>query len=227
MNYSRKKIKQNAKVARKLYGMQVVGIFLLSMLVSSIGGGVIGGIIGIPGSLIPILNILIPFAVMFWSQPIMVGMMSYTLKKSRHEEVNAKEIFAFFKGRKWLNITITMMMTCLFTVLWSLLFIIPGIIKVFSYAMVPYILAENPDMKWKDVINASKQMMKGNKWHLFVLYLSFIGWYILGSFTFGILTLFFVMPYMSLAVAVFYTYVSTGTIVDYTLTASPTVETMQ
>ena len=72
-------------------------------------------------------------------------------------------------------------LTALFTLLWSLLLIIPGIIKAFSYAMTPYILAENPGMRAKDAITESRRIMNGNKWRLFCLGFSFIGWDLLCS----------------------------------------------
>lgn len=87
--------------------------------------------------------------------------------------------------------------------LWSLLFIIPGIIAGYSYAMTPYILYENPDMTASDAIRASKELMRGNKWRLFCLQFSFIGWIILAAFTFGIGGL-FLNPYMEAAGAAFY-----------------------
>lgn len=83
----------------------------------------------------------------------------------------------------------------LFTFLWSLLFIVPGIIKSISYSMSMYILAENKGMNALDCINASKQMTNGHKANLFVLGLSFIGWILLGSITFG-LAYIWVGPYM-------------------------------
>ena len=83
----------------------------------------------------------------------------------------------------------------LFLCLWSLLFIIPGIIKIYSYRMVPYILADDPTIGGKDAITLSRQMMNGHKWNTFVLDLSFIGWAILSAFTLGILGIFYVKPY--------------------------------
>lgn len=83
----------------------------------------------------------------------------------------------------------------LFLFLWSLLFIVPGIIKVYSYRMVPYILADDPTISGKDAITLSRQMMDGQKWKTFVLDLSFIGWDILSCLTLGILGLFYVNPY--------------------------------
>ena len=83
----------------------------------------------------------------------------------------------------------------LFLFLWGLLFIIPGIIKSYSYRMVPYILAEDPNISGKDAITLSRQMMDGQKWNTFVLDLSFIGWYLLSVLTLGILGIFYVKPY--------------------------------
>ncbi|MBQ2829458.1 MAG: DUF975 family protein [Oscillospiraceae bacterium] len=86
---------------------------------------------------------------------------------------------------------------------WSLLFIIPGIVAGYSYAMTPYILAENPEMEPKDAIRASKEMMIGNRWRLFCLEISFIGWSLLASLTFGI-GYFVLTPYQQAAQAAFY-----------------------
>lgn len=83
----------------------------------------------------------------------------------------------------------------LFICLWTMLFIIPGIIKAYSYRMVPYILAEDPDISGRDAITLSRQMMDGQKWNTFVLDLSFIGWDLLSALTCGLLGLFYVNPY--------------------------------
>ena len=85
----------------------------------------------------------------------------------------------------------------------ALLFIIPGIIKAFSYAMTPYILEENPELSANDAIDHSRAMMKGHKFDLFWLYLSFIGWFILCILTLGIGFL-WLTPYMETSVAAFY-----------------------
>lgn len=92
----------------------------------------------------------------------------------------------------------------LFAALWSLLLVIPGIIKQFEYLMVSYILADNPDMPAMDALRKSKQMMKGHKWNAFVLSLSFLGWGILSLLTGGILDIFYVRPYMEATYAELY-----------------------
>ena len=91
----------------------------------------------------------------------------------------------------------------LFIILWSFLLIIPGIIKAFSYAMTPYILEENPELSASEAIDRSRAMMKGHKFDLFWLLLSFIGWGILCIFTFGIGFL-WLTPYMQTSIGAFY-----------------------
>ena len=91
----------------------------------------------------------------------------------------------------------------LFIFFWSLLLVIPGIIKAFSYAMTPFILEDYPDMGCNDAIDLSRKMMKGHKLDLFILGLSFIGWFLLSILTLGIGFL-WLMPYMASANAAFY-----------------------
>lgn len=90
-----------------------------------------------------------------------------------------------------------------FTALWSLLLIVPGIIKGYSYMMTMYILADEPELSAKEAMQKSMYLMDGHKMELFVLQLSFIGWMILSSLTFGLL-LVYVIPYMEAATANFY-----------------------
>lgn len=101
--------------------------------------------------------------------------------------------FPFDKNYK--NAVKTAFFKDLFIWLWSLLFVIPGIIKAYEYRLVPYIFAENPDMKYSDILAESSKLMKGNKWKTFVLDLSFIGWELLSLCTCGLLSVFYVDPY--------------------------------
>ena len=96
-----------------------------------------------------------------------------------------------------------MFLMMLFTFLWSLLFIIPGIVKAFSYSMTPFILEEHPELGANEAIDHSRAMMKGHKFDLFWLILSFIGWGFLCLFTFGIGYL-WLIPYMSTSISAFY-----------------------
>lgn len=109
------------------------------------------------------------------------------------EQPGAGDAFCGFDDF-WSAFKVTFLMG-LFTFLWSLLFVIPGIVKSISYSMSMYILAENKGMGALDCINASKQMTNGYKADLFILGLSFIGWILLGSITFGIAYI-WVIPYM-------------------------------
>lgn len=92
----------------------------------------------------------------------------------------------------------------LFTFLWSLLLVIPGIIKSFSYAMTPFILSDCPNVRATDALKLSMRIMRGRKADLFVFYLSYLGWVLLSSLTFGILLVFYVQPYMESASACWY-----------------------
>ena len=98
----------------------------------------------------------------------------------------------------------------LYTFLWSLLFVIPGIIKAYEYRMMPFLIAENPDMTTQEAFDKSKEMMMGNKWDAFVYDLSFLGWFILNALTCGILGLFYVNPYYYAADANLYRAIKMG-----------------
>lgn len=87
--------------------------------------------------------------------------------------------------------------------LWTLLFIVPGIIMSFAYALTPYILEDNPELSAWEASSRSREMMRGHKFELFWLWLSFIGWMILSLLTFGI-GFFWLIPYMQLSFAAFY-----------------------
>lgn len=91
----------------------------------------------------------------------------------------------------------------LFIWLWSLLFIVPGIIAAYRYRLAPYLMAENPNLGIREAVNMSKELMAGNKWRLFCLHLSFIGWGILSALTCGIGDL-WLNPYIYAANAAFY-----------------------
>ena len=110
-------------------------------------------------------------------------------------------LFEYFK--RYRTILPTGLLQLLYIFLWSLLLVIPGIIAAYAYAMVPYIQAENPEMPARQVLAASKNLMRGNKWRLFCLYFSFFGWVLLSILTLGIGML-WVIPYQSAAEAAFY-----------------------
>lgn len=117
----------------------------------------------------------------FVASPIIVGKNRYFME---HRAFNSKfeRLFWSFKSGRYLNIVKTMFFRQLKIFLWSLLFVIPGIIKSYEYRMVPYILAENPQIDCDRAFELSRQMTDGEKWKIFVLDLSFIGWRIIGLF---------------------------------------------
>lgn len=112
-----------------------------------------------------------------------------------------KELFAHF-GEFWGAFKVTFL-AGLFTILWCLLLIVPGIIKAFGYSQAMYILAENPGMGAREALKKSQEMMDGHKMELFVLSLSFLGWMLLSVVTFGI-ALIYVAPYMNATMTNFY-----------------------
>lgn len=110
-----------------------------------------------------------------------------------------------FRSGHYVNIVLTMFLRDLFTALWSLLLVVPGIVKHYEYLMVPYIIAENPAMDYKEAFQISKQMMDGEKMEAFIMDLSFLGWYLLSAVTCGLLAIFYVNPYVQASFAEMYT----------------------
>ncbi len=123
------------------------------------------------------------------------------LKVTNGKSISAGDTFEGFYDF-WSAFKVSFL-TGLFTFLWSLLLIVPGIIKAYSYSMAIYILAENKGMSALEAIAKSKEMMEGKKMDLFVLQLSFLGWGLLSCITFGI-GFIWTIPYMSATYANFY-----------------------
>ena len=153
--------------------------------------------------LVPITAVLstLSFARFIIGGVVQLGYANYLLKQQDREIGSVKDLFSKFDhfGQGFLQ----SFLRGLYIFLWSLLFVIPGIIKVFSYAMTPFIMVDNPNMTAKEAITASKQLMRGHKWELFCLSFSFIGWQLLVVLTAGIGSI-FLTPYMEAAYAVFY-----------------------
>ena len=124
--------------------------------------------------------------------PLEVGCRGFFTRNSE-QPAELSELRAGFQP--YLRTVGALFLRDLFVCLWSLLFIVPGIIKLYSYRMVPYILADDPSISGMDAITLSRQMMDGHKWNTFVLDLSFIGWDLLSVLTAGLLGLFYVNPY--------------------------------
>lgn len=133
--------------------------------------------------------------------PVTLGVSGYFLKLIRKEGPIIEDIFKgfrFFVKTFVLNLLITV-----FTILWTLLLIIPGIIASFRYSMAYYIMMDNPELSAFEALSESKRMMVGFKFQLFLLAFSFLGWFLLGVVTLGIAFL-WVNPYYETAKANFY-----------------------
>ena len=138
----------------------------------------------------------------FVGYPVLVGMNRFFME-NRINGSKIGRIFWVFKSGNYFNVVKIMFLMNLKIFLWSLLFIIPGIVKSYEYYMVPYILAENPQISCERAFELSKQMTKGEKWKIFVLGISFIGWIIVG-FLCCCVGQFFVQPYIEATYAELY-----------------------
>ena len=146
---------------------------------------------------------LFSLASIFLIVPLGIGFANAFLKLLRQGDNALTENTLKFATRNYWHKVWGGFLMSLFIFLWSLLLVIPGIVKAFSYAMTPFILEENPELGANEAIDRSRAMMKGHKFDLFWLLLSFIGWYLLCLITFG-LALLWVTPYVETAIASFY-----------------------
>ncbi len=175
-------IKKSAKEAMKNKWGLAIGVFLVYGLISSaISATGIGAIA---------------------TGLLSVGFAAFFLDALRSEKASFD---SFFKGfTEYLGTKlVSMLLVGIYTFFWTILFYIPGIVKTYSYAMTPYILLDKPELSANEAITDSRMMMRGHKWQLFLLDLSFIGWILLSLLTFGILFI-YVIPYMQAARAEFY-----------------------
>lgn len=190
-------LKENAK--KSLQGKYGDAIALLGIMFAfSFALGLVIGFFRLEEDLASTLSDLCSLLI---SCALGFGMTSYFLKISRNEPVTYNELFS--KTNMFVSYLSISLLVGLFTFLWTLAFIIPGIIASLSYSMVFFVKLDNPDMGAMDVLRKSKQIMSGHKMDYFVLGLSFLGWIILGVFTLGILYL-WLIPYMQVTYANFY-----------------------
>lgn len=148
-----------------------------------------------------VLNVLISIVLI----PLNIGVAQNVLAWSRGEDVNKwKVLFGGFNSAKifFKQVGVVMLNTIL-CALWAILLIVPGIIKGLAYSMYPYVLRDEPDLSVWQTLKKSEAIMKGYKGKLFLMYLSFVGWFILGAFTFGILYI-WLTPYVMTSTVKFY-----------------------
>ena len=148
-----------------------------------------------------VLNVLITIVLI----PLNIGVAQNVLAWSRGEDVNKwKVLFGGFNSAKifFKQVGVVVLNTIL-CVLWAILLVVPGIIKGLAYSMYPYVLRDEPDLSVWQTLKKSEAIMKGYKGKLFLMYLSFVGWFILGAFTFGILYI-WLTPYIMTSTVKFY-----------------------
>lgn len=199
---TRPEIKDKAKWYFNQSYWTCVGTFVLAMVTIGAASGVTTGI----GAII-------------LGPPIMVGLSFFALSAYRGQVVNVELMFRSgfdnfgrkLGGMLWMQ---------LFTFLWSLLFIIPGIIKSLAYFATPYILADCPKVPATQAIKLSMRMMQGHKGELFVMILSFIGWGLLSGLTAGILEIFYVGPYCGISFAGYFEELKNNAITTGVINAS-------
>lgn len=148
-----------------------------------------------------VLNVLITIVLI----PLNIGVAQNVLAWSRGEDVNKwKVLFSGFNSAKifFKQVGVVVLNTIL-CALWAILLVVPGIIKGLAYSMYPYVLRDEPDLSVWQTLKKSEAIMKGYKGKLFLMYLSFVGWFILGAFTFGILYI-WLTPYVMTSTVKFY-----------------------
>ena len=180
------------------YGSRWGGAILAFIIVGILNSVLSGLIVGILAAL-----------------PLTMGLYAMYLNMYKDNEWSVGDIFSSFRNGMdyYLNSFLLLFVNSIFIFLWSLLFVIPGIIKTFSYSMSPYILIDNPVMTAGEARRKSIEIMKGNKWKLFCLQFSFIGWILLSILTFGILFL-WVIPAMEMSKIAFYKEISGNTVFE-------------
>ena len=221
--WTRALLKENAKIAFKRNYWTCVIVSVILMLVgggasetsslsvnvgedNSVGIEFSGQQLVMLSVITVVALIVVAFAIVFSifvTNVLTIGGKRYFMENREHKTL-VGQIFYGFQSGNYMNCVKTMFFRDLYVFGWSLLLIIPGIVKAYSYYMVPYILAENPDLSKDRVLELSSEMMDGHKMETFVLELSFFGWNILNTATFGILGIFYVNPYIHATYAELY-----------------------
>lgn len=138
----------------------------------------------------------------FVGYPFQIGKVRFFIVNTKYQ-ATSRELGWGFK-HQYMHLIGVQFMRDLKIFLWSLLFVIPGIVKSYEYRMIPYIMAENPNITTKRAFEISREMTNGEKANLFVLDLSFIGWYLLGLIACCGIGLYFLLPYTEATYAEFY-----------------------
>ena len=181
------------------WGTLALIYFLYTIILGALGA--VNGLNALRIVFLSVLSIAASVAVLLLSGPFNLGIHISALDVSRKQPVSVGSLFEGFKS--FGDSLALSILNAIFIFLWSLLLVIPGIIKMYSYSMGYFILADRPDLSGNQARKRSMYLMKGHKWQLFCLDFSFIGWYLLSLLTLGILA-FWVYPYHMTARAEFY-----------------------
>lgn len=193
MGFDRIRIKENGKLHYQNNKWQNVLVILINTLI--VGG--VQVVVNLSGDdwVLAMFMSLVSIAVsLLVVNIITMGTMTWFHRSIKTEGLKMEEMFWPFKEDYGGNV-LMMFLISLYTALWSMLFVIPGIVKGYSYSLAMYIKSENPNIPASTAIELSKRMTNGHKMDLFVLDMSFIGWGILSAFTLNILGILYVMPY--------------------------------
>lgn len=156
--------------------------------------------------LVVIFAIALVFATVFTVfvlNPLQVGAVSY-FTKNVDSDAALGELGSGFSQARYLGVIKVMFLKGLYTFLWSLLLVVPGIIKSYEYRFIPYLASAHPEMDSNTLFQASRAMTDGRKMQLFIMDLSFLGWRLLGAVTFGLVNIFWTTPYRESAFAACY-----------------------
>ncbi|MCP3775256.1 DUF975 family protein [Paenibacillus sp. MZ04-78.2] len=177
---------------------------LRRMARESLQGNWVNAVLGfiIYGAILSML-VNIPILGLIGVGPLTLGMYSYFLDTVRGKLTSVENLFDGFNKRQFGNAIGLNILSNIFIFLWSLLLFVPGIIAALSYSQAYFIMRDNPEITATDALRQSKEMMNGHKSRLFMLYLSFIGWYLLGIISL-LIGLLWVYPYIYASRAAFY-----------------------
>ncbi len=232
MNWTRERLKTNGKIAFKKNYWACVAVAVIMGIItglSGVNGGRSGsgasqssyygdeGIFsfhsgwGVSVAGLAVAMAVVIAALVIWALKVFVGNLLevggkrfFVLNKTENPGVGT--MFDTFRSGHYVNVVLIMFLKNLFTSLWTLLLVIPGIVKHYEYLMIPYILAENPGMDRKEAFQISKRMMDGQKMETFLLDLSFIGWIFLSVISCGMVGIFYVGPYREATYAELYAF---------------------
>lgn len=136
-------------------------------------------------SILALLSVIYFMYIILIKYPLVIGKARYFLEKNKYEDTKAEKLLFAYRVKRNIHLSFSILLKNIYQALWNLT-IIGGIIKRYSYFLVPYVLAENPDIEAKDAIKLSVKMMNGYKYKLFLLELTLIPWYLLGFITLGL-----------------------------------------